>query len=117
MSVPTSRERPRLAGAAVLVDVLRENLEAFAVAIVMALVIKHFCLEAFRIPTSSMKPTLRGQNDAEVDGVPDGGVPSRRIMERRAKRRSRGDGSNEDARCPVHVDHGGVLRHRRRPGP
>lgn len=72
MSVPTSRERPRLAGAAVLVDVLRENLEAFAVAIVMALVIKHFCLEAFRIPTSSMKPTLRGQNDAEVDGVPDG---------------------------------------------
>jgi len=39
---------------------LRDNLEAFAVAIAMALVIRHFCLEAFRIPTQSMKPTLLG---------------------------------------------------------
>lgn len=46
-------------------DALRENLEAFAVAIVMALVIKHFCLEAFRIPTESMYPTLRGESTAE----------------------------------------------------
>ena len=39
---------------------LRDNLEAFAVAIAMALVIRHFCLEAFRIPTRSMMPTLLG---------------------------------------------------------
>ncbi|MHC5019189.1 MAG: signal peptidase I [Planctomycetota bacterium] len=39
---------------------LRDNLEAVAVAIVMALLIRHFCVEAFRIPTSSMEPTLYG---------------------------------------------------------
>ncbi len=48
-------------------DVVRENLVAFSVAIVMALVIKHFCLEAFRIPTSSMWPTLHGEGDAGRD--------------------------------------------------
>ncbi|MEE8104795.1 MAG: signal peptidase I, partial [Planctomycetota bacterium] len=42
--------------------VIRENIEAFAVAIAMALVIRHFCLEAFRIPTGSMKPTLYGNH-------------------------------------------------------
>ena len=40
---------------------LRDNLEAVAVAIIMALLIRHFCVEAFRIPTSSMEPTLYGQ--------------------------------------------------------
>ncbi|MCI0339662.1 MAG: signal peptidase I [Planctomycetales bacterium] len=39
---------------------LRENLEAVTVAVVMALLIRHFCVEAFRIPTSSMEPTLYG---------------------------------------------------------
>lgn len=42
---------------------LKDNLEAIAVAVVMALVIKHFCVEAFKIPTSSMKPTLYGDGD------------------------------------------------------
>jgi len=41
---------------------LRENLEAFAIAIAMALVIRHFCVEAFRIPTDSMRPTLNGED-------------------------------------------------------
>jgi signal peptidase I len=41
---------------------LRDNLEAFAVAIAMALVIRHYCIEAFRIPTGSMMPTLYGDN-------------------------------------------------------
>lgn len=50
---------------------LRENVVAFAVAIVMALVIKHFCLEAFRIPTSSMYPTLYGEKDAQPDNKGD----------------------------------------------
>lgn len=52
-------------------ELLRENIVAFAVAVVMALVIKHFCLEAFRIPTSSMYPTLYGERDARPDGQED----------------------------------------------
>ena len=41
---------------------LRDNIEAFAVAIAMALVIRHYCVEAFRIPTGSMMPTLYGDS-------------------------------------------------------
>ncbi|MGH7163825.1 MAG: signal peptidase I, partial [Planctomycetota bacterium] len=44
---------------------IRDNLEAVAVAIIMALLIRHFCVEAFRIPTNSMRPTLNGK---EVHG-------------------------------------------------
>ena len=62
MSVTTA-ERPATA-----LDVLKDNFEAFAIAIVMALVIKHFCVEAFRIPTGSMEPTLLGEDrDALVE--------------------------------------------------
>lgn len=50
-----------------VLEVLRENIVAFALAIVMALVIKQFALEAFRIPTSSMRPTLLGKDDAGPD--------------------------------------------------
>lgn len=42
----------------------RDNLEAFAVAIAMALVLRHFCIEAFRIPTKSMMPSLLGDEPA-----------------------------------------------------
>lgn len=45
------------------VGFLKDNLEAIAVAVVMALVIKHFCVEAFKIPTNSMMPTLYGEGD------------------------------------------------------
>ena len=41
---------------------VRDNIEAFAVAIAMALVIRHYCVEAFRIPTGSMMPSLYGEN-------------------------------------------------------
>lgn len=41
---------------------LWDNIEAFAVAIAMALVIRHYSVEAFRIPTASMMPTLRGDD-------------------------------------------------------
>ncbi|MHC4608379.1 MAG: signal peptidase I [Planctomycetota bacterium] len=41
---------------------VRDNLEAFAVAIAMALVIRHYCIEAFRIPTGSMMPSLYGDD-------------------------------------------------------
>jgi len=39
---------------------VRDNLEAFAVAIALALVVRHYSLEAFRIPSKSMMPTLIG---------------------------------------------------------
>ena len=63
-AAPRSTGRVALAPREAAFDALRENLEAFAVAIVMALVIKHFCLEAFRIPTESMAPTLLGESRA-----------------------------------------------------
>jgi len=50
-------------GADSFIAFLKDNLEAIAVAVVMALVIKHFCVEAFKIPTSSMMPTLQGETD------------------------------------------------------
>ena len=39
---------------------IREYAESLAVAFVLAMVIRHFVVEAFRIPTSSMEPTLIG---------------------------------------------------------
>lgn len=41
-------------------NALRENIEAFIIAIIFALVLRYFCVEAFKIPTSSMQPTLIG---------------------------------------------------------
>lgn len=49
---------------------VRDHLEAIVIALVMALVLKQFCVEAFSIPTSSMHPTLIGENQAP-DGVGD----------------------------------------------
>ncbi len=48
----------------------RDHLEAILIALAMALVLKQFCVEAFTIPTSSMHPTLIGENQAP-DGVGD----------------------------------------------
>lgn len=70
-SPPAGSEPAAPGGLAAGFEALRENLVAFSVAIVMALVIKHFCLEAFRIPTSSMYPTLYGERDAHPDGQED----------------------------------------------
>jgi signal peptidase I len=39
---------------------IKENFEAVVVAFIMALVIRCFCLEVFKIPTASMEPTLLG---------------------------------------------------------
>jgi signal peptidase I len=39
---------------------LKENIDAIAIAVVMALVIRQFAIEAFKIPTESMAPTLYG---------------------------------------------------------
>jgi signal peptidase I len=45
---------------------VRDNLEAFGVAILAAVLLKWFCIEAFQIPTSSMQPTLMGDVYAGV---------------------------------------------------
>lgn len=42
---------------------LRENVEALTVAVVMALLIKQFAFEAFKVPTESMEPTIIGRAD------------------------------------------------------
>jgi signal peptidase I len=40
----------------------RENAEAIVIAFIMALVIRCFCIEVFKIPSSSMEPTLLGDS-------------------------------------------------------
>lgn len=40
-----------------------ENLECLAIAVVMALILKHFLIEAYKIPTGSMQPTIIGFED------------------------------------------------------
>jgi len=52
----------------------RENLETVAVAIVMALLLKYFTLEAFQIPTGSMQPTLMGLDTSRGMGPGGEGV-------------------------------------------
>ena len=41
--------------------VVLENIEALAIAFVMALVVRQFALEVFKIPSDSMYPTLNGE--------------------------------------------------------
>ena len=49
-----------------LMGPIRVNLEAFGVAILAAVFLKWFCLEAYQIPTSSMQPTLMGDTASAV---------------------------------------------------
>lgn len=44
----------------------RENIEALTMAIVMAVMLKYFLVEAYKIPTGSMQPTLLGNTDTEI---------------------------------------------------
>lgn len=53
------RAGERLSSAA---GAVAENLESVLVAIVFALVIRHFAVEAYKIPTQSMAPTLLGDD-------------------------------------------------------
>ncbi|MFT7464426.1 MAG: signal peptidase I [Pseudohongiellaceae bacterium] len=43
-----------------------ENLEAIAISIAMALVLKFFVIEAYQIPTGSMQPTILGDQEAGI---------------------------------------------------
>ena len=45
----------------------RDNIEAFAVAVIMAVVLKYFVLEAYKIPTGSMQPTLMGNDETGIN--------------------------------------------------
>ncbi|MFH1730472.1 MAG: signal peptidase I [Planctomycetota bacterium] len=47
---------------------IREYAESLAIAFILAMVIRHFVVEAFRIPTSSMEPTLIG-NERSGDRI------------------------------------------------
>lgn len=44
----------------------RDNIEALTVAIVMAVVLKYFVIEAYQIPTGSMQPTLMGSKETGI---------------------------------------------------
>lgn len=44
---------------------LADNLEAIAISIAMALVLKFFVVEAYQIPTGSMQPTILGYEDED----------------------------------------------------
>ncbi len=44
----------------------RENLEGLALAVIMALTLKYFVIEAYKIPTGSMQPTLMGVDLPEL---------------------------------------------------
>lgn len=45
----------------------RDNIEAMTMAIVMALLLKCFIVEAYKIPTGSMQPTLIGDEEAGLE--------------------------------------------------
>ncbi|MDP6838447.1 MAG: signal peptidase I [Planctomycetota bacterium] len=44
----------------------RENIEAITMAIVVAILLKYFIVEAYKIPTGSMQPTLMGNTDTGI---------------------------------------------------
>ena len=44
----------------------RDNLEAITFAVIMAVVLKYFIVEAYKIPTGSMQPTLMGNEETGV---------------------------------------------------
>lgn len=46
--------------------VVAENVECLAIAVVMALVLKHFLVEAYKIPTGSMQPTILGNAERGI---------------------------------------------------
>ncbi|MGK0219103.1 MAG: signal peptidase I, partial [Planctomycetota bacterium] len=47
----------------------RDNFEAFTMALVVAVMLKYFVVEAYKIPSGSMQPTLMGWNDGRGGGL------------------------------------------------
>ncbi len=54
----------------------RENIEVFLVAIVVAMAIRTFFLQPFKIPTGSMQPTLYGVMTEDLRSDPDFKMPN-----------------------------------------
>jgi len=44
----------------------RDNVEAVTMAIIVAVMLKYFLIEAYKIPTGSMQPTLMGNSDTQI---------------------------------------------------
>jgi len=44
----------------------RDNIEAITMAIIMAVMLKYFIVEAYKIPTGSMQPTLMGNDETGI---------------------------------------------------
>lgn len=59
-SPPEANDEPRRQPPKSSWSKVRENVEAVVIAIILALIIRHFSLEAFEIPTGSMAPGLYG---------------------------------------------------------
>lgn len=47
----------------------RDNIEAITVSIIIIVLFKYFILEAYKIPTGSMQPTLMGWDDGKGGGI------------------------------------------------
>lgn len=45
----------------------RDNIEAVTMAIIMAVMLKYFIIEAYKIPTGSMQPTLMGNKELGIE--------------------------------------------------
>lgn len=60
----TAEKKPGAAGG--LAVLTRENIEALTMAIIMAVMLKYFIVEAYKIPTGSMQPTLLGNEDTGI---------------------------------------------------
>ncbi len=61
--------RPPASGVSPL-GVVRDNLEAIAFALILALLLRHLVVEVFKIPTGSMEPTLFGDNSETRPNTP-----------------------------------------------
>jgi signal peptidase I len=44
----------------------RDNIEAITISIIMAVMLKYFVVEAYKIPTGSMQPTLMGNEETQI---------------------------------------------------
>ncbi|MCP3914911.1 MAG: S26 family signal peptidase [bacterium] len=63
----------------------RANIEAVTLALILATLFKYFLVEAYRIPSESMQPTLMGWSDRAGGGVFDRISRPRRATARRPR--------------------------------